>query len=354
MTSLGHHEGVRNPEYFLTPVQGRTRMLGLALAQFISPKPKIRVIDESQWQKDPIDYVRSFKEGQILGQVDKWTQGTTWVDPKRLQHFDGGQEAGRKVMPYHFNEWDLSPEDQAEHFFESTEHIRNQQGPITKYWWDLESLDNTTENHRIDFGFRFVERFDSLAGEGNLGIYSSPYWWNKMFPSGMPEWAKTLWKGVAHWTSATLPILPTGWEWEQTVWWQNGIWSTYWWSYPVIGYTPNVDTGFFFFADKSELDFWITDGAPVPPPPPPPPPPVECTFEAIVTTQASPHLNVRTAPRASALDIGNLPIGGKVEVFSEAKDASKNTWWLIVDHAQNDLAGWAAAIYQGKVYLERV
>lgn len=329
----------RDPLQFLLPDVSLLQRTARVAQQVLNPLPKIKIIDESVWQIDPIDYKKSYEQGGIVGTVIKFTEGDNKVDPRRLVHLNGSQQIGRKNLAYHFLRWNKSGKAQALWFAQFTDPLRAAQGGA-RYVIDLESLDGTTENQRVDVGGEFCYWFNQELGIANLGIYSSPAWWQQMFPSGMPSWSVGLWKWVAHWTSAAMPTLPIGWSWSNTYLWQNGIWKTYPWCYEVLGYTPNVDTDYGFFADEAAFVKWV--GAETTPPPVPPSDPI-VPKPTVFAKSLVAGLSVRKKASTSETLVGNLLLNEKVAVLNRL-DKPNGEIWLHIETLPTSglaLAGWS-------------
>lgn len=335
----------RNPAHFTAPDVNAVSLLMRRAIATVAPTTTVRMIDEARYQT-VLNYAESYAGG-ILATVIKFTEGDVIVDPLAMAHLIGSQNIGRKNLAYHFVRWNKNGKSQLYHFIVETESLRQYQGDA-KYAMDCESLDGTSESQRIDVGGEFVYWFDKEIGQEHLGVYSSTYWWQQQFPSGMPTFADKLWKWPAHWTPAPSPTLPANWKKEDVRIWQNGIWNDYSWCPPVPGYKPDVDTDLAYFSDETALVNWILSTSTPPPPIPPDPTIPELPLAQVI---ASDGLNVRKFPYYGAPILGSMSAGDIVEVSSIVADGT-NEWWGIETNA--NLRGWAAYKYNGKVYMRWV
>ncbi len=62
-------------------------------------------------------------------------------------------------------------------------------------------------------------------------------------------------------------------------------------------------------------------------------------------------INLRSEPRQSALDIGNIYPGERLRVLEIHSDAEGNLWYLVLLKSSPVEAGWAAARWMGETWL---
>lgn len=129
--------------------------------------------------------------------------------------------------------------------------------------------------------------------------------------------------------------------------WRNGNW----WKHQYSADGNGMGAYFGFPSHSLDINRDNPEGDPEPEPPAAEFGPA---FQARVTDQVNPWLNVRAKPQTGGQDVGDLPKGRIVEVYDEIIDGAGNTWWLVVDQVQGGLGGWAAAEYQGKTFLEKI
>lgn len=70
-----------------------------------------------------------------------------------------------------------------------------------------------------------------------------------------------------------------------------------------------------------------------------------------VSVAVTQWLNVRTEPRQSARDIGNVYAGDTLRLMEVQTDADGNVWYLVLVTSRPVLAGWAAARWRGETWI---
>jgi GH25 family lysozyme M1 (1,4-beta-N-acetylmuramidase) len=140
-----------------------------------------------------------------------------------------------------------------------TQNFRNTVGYKPILFCDVETLDGTSIDTRTA---RVIDFLNALKAAGvQRGIYSSPGFWNgninhNMIAPILADTVSPVWLWVAHWTSAALPLKPTGWTDARLKFWQKGISGQHaWCPPPPPGFAGTVDYNTFFgtLADLQSL-----------------------------------------------------------------------------------------------------
>jgi len=71
----------------------------------------------------------------------------------------------------------------------------------------------------------------------------------------------------------------------------------------------------------------------------------------VVAASVTQWLNVRTEPRASARDIGNVYAGEMMGLLEVQTDDQGNVWFLVLVTSRPVMAGWVAARWNGAVWV---
>lgn len=204
------------------------------------------VIDVSKWQPaETIDYPVLYAGG-VLALVAKASESVTIQDGQFTHHWQNARGAGMGVMAYHFFRCNQGGIPQADYFWNAIQPMLDALGYVPPLWVDIETVDGVTSNStRLARLKACLGRLDELAGLGRAGIYTSPGYANT-YLSPAPGWINTYWHWIAHWTNASLPTQPTGWNPSQRKLWQYGVWDNHSWCTPVPGCVPDVDRNRFF------------------------------------------------------------------------------------------------------------
>lgn len=205
---------------------------------------KLRGLDLSHYQDDAkIDFL-VLKDNKIDFVILKVTEGTGYVDPTFEPKYKAALDAGLFVLPYHFFRGNYGGASQAVFSIDTMDSV----GFLTEINYtpillhDVETSDGVTISTRQNRLLATLQTTESNGLQG--GVYSSPYYWNMLI--GNVSWISNYWQWVAHWTSASVPTLPLGWDWSRTIFWQNGIYPTHSWVEEVIGVSVSVDHDYFF------------------------------------------------------------------------------------------------------------
>ena len=197
-------------------------------------------------------------------------------------------------------------------------------------WIDVEDTREGTKLYR-------QQVLDYAELQPDMGIYTSKNAWSVIM-GGAYLSTRKLW--VAHYTTASQPLLPTGWN----SWWLWQHTSTG----RLAGYAGNLDTNR-FNGDDADFAEWVGD-LPIPEPEPK-------LFDARVYSWATPYVNIRREPSITSEDLGDLYPNTVVAVTSITGD-----WYGIsngfvmskflqrLDYTPPVVAGFA---YYGGVYNQR-
>ena len=238
---------LRIPEHFLTPrpsllSRARGRAHSLVTGPAVITYPIVRGIDVNQYHPSQIDWFAA-KDGGILWAGVKATEHTSWVDPDFTAMWSGAVAAGVFVLPYHFFRCNYDPTLQVTHFWNTIQPLLDATGGLVlPPAADFETSDGQVLATRQSRAHSFLQQIEALWRQP--AIYSSPYLWSSVM--GNPAWGFDYLGWDAHWTSADVPTLPTGWDPAKRLFWQYGIDGTHWWVEDVPGTTDIVDADRFF------------------------------------------------------------------------------------------------------------
>ena len=166
-------------------------------------------------------------------------------------------------------------------------------------WMDVEDTRSATHLHRQNV-LEYAER------QPDMGIYTSKGAWNVIMGGSYLNDRK-LW--VAHYTTASQPLLPTGWN----SWWLWQFTS----SGRLPGYTGNLDTNR-FNGDDADFAEWVGD-LPIPEPEPK-------LFDAKVVTKPGYRLRTRFTPGGNLRPVADwLQSQAIVPVY----ETSGTGWWRV-------------------------
>jgi len=186
-------------------------------------------------------------------------------------------------------------------------------------WIDVEDTRSGTRLYRNNV-------LDYAALQPDMGIYTSKGAWNAIM-GGAYLTDRKLW--VAHYTTASQPLLPTGWN----SWWLWQHTSTG----RLAGYAGNLDTNR-FNGDDADFAEWVGD---LPIPEPPPEPPTEDKlFDARVVTTPPNRLRTRYTPAGLVRPEADwLQSGAIVPVY----ETHSTGWWRVADEAWSSTQ-WLARV----------
>lgn len=278
------------------------------------------------------------------------TSDGKYIDPEFDAHWQNCLAEGISVAVYHFFRSNLTGEEQAALIWAIIQPLIEALGYVPRIWLDVESTDLTGNNTRI---LRLKACIDSLntyilerTGQvERVGIYSSPGFANvSLIPT--PAWLKVttigarIFQWIANYTSAALPMQPTGWPVVNRIGWQKGIAGTHEWiPYPVPGFGDmKVD---YDYAFMGEAEFIAFNGG-VPIPPPDPVPPGEETVRIMKCLK--PDLSIRVGASQSSSKIGSLKLNNTYLYLPDrtVTNGDDDIWWAIPNPVPGHLLGYAA------------
>jgi len=253
----------RDPSHFEFPSVPVFSRLTRALSAAVAAEPWILIIDVSHWNGD-ID-VRALIDSGVVAVIIKVSEGAEgtyyeFKDPKFEQNWRAFHEAGMPIMVYHFKR-EYKGSDEKSWFMKCADSFLQEVNGNTCVWLDCEwKPDSMTKDSYANRAFGFC---DLIFGEGmKAGIYSSPYYVSKLFPTSEWRW-DSVWQWNAHWTGAAQDTLPTGWSRDRRMVWQFGISPTHSWTPPING-AGTVDVNRGYWADANDLRLWMGQTAPPP------------------------------------------------------------------------------------------
>lgn len=245
----------RKSELFLTPA--KTDGIITRLKMLLATPTYVDGVDMSHWNKEK-DFTE-IKASGIDFVILKATEGTGWKDETFEQSWRDALRNDLVVMPYHFFRSNYGGAPQAKWCLDNIVDFLAAVEGKTIIWNDVETVDKASPEQRRN---RLLASHLTFAGNGfQSGNYSSPYLWNLLV--GDVPWVNDYHQWVAHWTSASEPVLPVGWSREKTKFWQYGIYPTYSWAKPVEG-AGTVDVNR-FYGTVQELHDLLGISAPLPP-----------------------------------------------------------------------------------------
>lgn len=284
----GFNPSERKGVDFTSPIPHRLTVAKRYLGILAVPA-HVKGFDISHW--NTVDSFQAAKDAGYEFVSIKATEGTTIVDSKFYQHWNGALEAGLLVRPYHFFRSNKDGLAQADFFYSQIQDFLAASNQVClPPGSDIETSDSTDITTRRARYKAHLERIQTLLKKPTK--YSSPSLWNSLI--GNVTWAKDYWGWVAHWTSADYPTLPYGWTFDETEDWQYGIYPTYWWCEPVPGVSGSVDVDR-YLGTLDELRIragWVSE--PVIPP--------NALGKVKVTASV---LNIRNGPGITYLDKGD-------------------------------------------------
>ena len=161
--------------------------------------------DYSHWQDNnstpqKVDFGVAYAAG--LRWVGIKVSQAKWTDEDYVYNWDAAARAGLARLGYHFLVWDVSPAEQARHFFDVTKNDRPELDWICDFeWWQ------TVPSNAISLCDQFCTEMEQLSGKP-CGIYTAPAFW-KQYGSKDAKWARRpLW--IANWNVSS-PSVPAPW-----------------------------------------------------------------------------------------------------------------------------------------------
>lgn len=234
-----------------------TRMDGILYAY-----PVVYGVDLSQWNADPIDF-NSFYNGGWKFVIHKASEGLSYEDPTFAPRLPYMLDSGALIMAYGFTRGNQLGRGQAEQLLRVTEKFRTRVNDNTMLMSDDETLDGVSQSTRYAGIINWHNEIQVSFKPKHSIEYSSPGAWsnltgNRTLPDG-------IWQDVAHWTSASNPIQPTGWNLAYRRLWQIGVYGSHPWCPQPPGWPTGkrVDVQV-FFGTETDLRNWIGNQAVLP------------------------------------------------------------------------------------------
>lgn len=234
-------------------------------------------------------------------------------DPMFQTHLQKAINAGALIMVYWFFRSNVSGTSQANKCLEVILPLKEYQNK-TVVWCDVETADGTSNATRISRVKNFLDTI--VAGGYEAGIYCSPSLWTTLM-TPVPAWISQFWQWVAHWTSAPLPSLPTGWSFLKCILWQIGIWNDHGWCPAVPGWNPDLDSNKAFFSTREAMETALGITYVVPPPMP-----ELIELEVVVAAEVREEASdtsalVTTLPVGTVIVQTDMQIAGALNVWVE-------------------------------------
>lgn len=209
---------------------------------------------DSNYTPGKVDFSKMAQHGKFV--IIRQGQGL-WTDEDFTDYWRDAKAAGLVRMAYHFFTWDVSPEQQADKFYndlkdDPPDKIRFEGQEISGYWGDFEWW-ATVPSNALELYGRFADRMKELTGLWP-GIYTAPGFWMS-YGSNADVWAQMpLW--LARWGASA----PGNMEPWQRLGKKPAIWQ---WGTPAIGLevgceSKEVDANW-FMGSEEEL-FWYKNG----------------------------------------------------------------------------------------------
>lgn len=195
----------------------------------------LELIDISAW--NTVNNWSALYEA-VPGVIIKATEGVSGVDNKFTLHWQDAVNEDMIVMVYHFFRSNADGIQQAQHCWNTIQPLAADLGVTPFVWVDVETVDGVSNSTRISRLLAFLNTFNTLAGPGRVGIYTSPGFANT-YLTPTPAWINNYPQWIAHWTAAGVPTMPT--LWNNRKLWQYGIWNDHAWCAPVPGCTADID-----------------------------------------------------------------------------------------------------------------
>jgi len=232
-----------------------------------------------------------------------------WKDSAFERHYQELSARGVPVGAYHYIIGSQPIQAQADAFNAAVGLKDTKLG----CWIDVEDTRPGTRLYRQNV-------LDYAALQPDMGIYTSKGAWATIM-GGVYLNDRKLW--VAHYTTASQPLLPTGWN----SWWLWQHTSTG----RLAGYAGNLDTNR-FFGDDADFAEWVGD-LPIPEPEPK-------LFDAKVTTTPPNRLKTRYTPNGNVRPKADwLQSQAIVPVY----ETHSTGWWRVADEA------WSSATWMERV-----
>jgi lysozyme len=210
--------------------------------------------DISRWEDNlvtptRIDY-QMMRGAKAEFVIFKATQGGAWVDPVFVADYERARNAGLITGAYHFLDWTVDADRQAEHFARQIDGKVLDFPPIVDYEYRVNVPERAAAVNAL---WMFVDRIFRLTGRKCM-IYTSPGYWSEFGSPALVWQDYPLW--IAHY-GVVQPRIPA--PWIKFVLWQftaNG-------TAPLYGCseTKGIDLNY-YPGTLAELRAWLGIDAP--------------------------------------------------------------------------------------------
>jgi GH25 family lysozyme M1 (1,4-beta-N-acetylmuramidase) len=303
--------------------------------------------DISFWQ-GICDLIKAFLHGWKYVYI-KASQGN-FADSKYKINRQRAKEAGLKHGAYHFLVWNISPEIQADFFWNTIKDDPGELPPICDFEWNPGAI---TPAHAFDYLYRFMARMIIHTKGTNikLGIYSVSGFWNEA-KNAIPEYSKrkiadsTYWQQFILWIASPgrIPPVPFGpfkewhiWQWN---WKGDG---------PYYGTTTSKNVDLNWIPVEKYYQLLNTPIPEEPKPPEPPQPPKEDDDYMLKMKVIVNVLNVRHGPGTAY----NPPVRQlkKDEIITVYNVKGVAGSWVQIDPILDE---WCCVENSAGVYLQKI
>ena len=155
----------------------------------------------------------------------------------------------------------------------------------------------------------------------------------------LTSWAKERLLWDAHWTNASLPIIPHDWESKPWEFWQ---WTSRGDGVAHGAESRSIDKNRYHFSAEQFEESYGTIITP-----PDPPPSYDMRFQ--VQSDVQPHLNVRTGPGTNYADIGDLV----PNTIFQIQDVGGSNAWVQIKGGEYD-GRWVCVEENSRRYCEPI
>ncbi|MCK4898173.1 MAG: hypothetical protein KAS38_05325 [Anaerolineales bacterium] len=233
MSEIDFNPSYRETKYFEQPYPSRwerlrsfsVRTLGLEAAY-------VNGIDISKWQGDDVNF-QQVKAAGYEFVIMKASDGLA-VDPRFNLYWPQALDAGLIPGAYHFFRGNVQGQSQADFHLNTIAPLMGATKKILPSHADVESSDGVTVTTRRNRLRDCLAYWNTNWKEP--GVYSSVRYWQELLGN-----ANLLHYGwAAHWTSASKPAIPVGWDPEKVKLWQWGVAGKYDWCPPNVPGVPGA------------------------------------------------------------------------------------------------------------------
>lgn len=178
------------------------------------------IIDVCRYNR-VIDFAKAKAAGvdEVIGRIGVGFNG----DPFFGRNYERARGLGLKVGAYYVPKWNYDSTMQVECCAAALDGVGWKQD--AEVWIDCESSDGLTGvSLRVSI-LAFLKELERVL-KFHPGIYTANWWWTPRV--GNTSWARNYSLWVAHYTSASKPLMPVGWE----------RWAI--WQYSESGYIDGI------------------------------------------------------------------------------------------------------------------